>query len=85
VAGLAIVAGERPRCSHQRLSNTLPALISDTTRATVNQIDRLIEAMMAIVSNNRALLSPIGDWQAIDTGLAFTLLALLRVARELMP
>lgn len=55
--------------------NTLPALISDTTRATVNQIDRLIEAMMAIVSNNRALLSPIGDWQAIDIGLAFTLLA----------
>lgn len=55
--------------------NRLPALISDTTRATVNQIDRLIEAMMAIVSNNRALLSPIGDWQAIDIGLAFTLLA----------
>lgn len=55
--------------------NTLPALISDTTRATVNKIDRLIEAMMAIVSNNRALLSPIGDWQAIDIGLAFTLLA----------
>lgn len=55
--------------------NTLPALISDTTRATVNQIDRLIEAMMAIVSNNRGLLSPIGDWQAIDIGLAFTLLA----------
>ena len=55
--------------------NTLPALISNTTRATVNQIDRLIEAMMAIVSNNRALLSPIGDWQAIDIGLAFTLLS----------
>lgn len=55
--------------------DTLPALISDTTQATVNQIDRLIEAMMAIVSNNRALLSPIGDWQAIDIGLAFTLLA----------
>lgn len=55
--------------------NTLPTLISDTTRATVNQIDRLIDAMMAIVSNNRALLSPIGDWQAIDIGLAFTLLA----------
>jgi hypothetical protein len=28
-----------------------------------------------IVSNNRVLLSPIGDWQAIDIGLAFTLLA----------
>lgn len=54
--------------------NTLPGLISDTTRA-VNQIDRLIEAMIGIVSNNRALLSPIGDWQAIDIGLAFTLLA----------
>jgi len=55
--------------------NTLPALIGDSTRATVNKIDRLIEAMMAIVSNNRTLLSPIGDWQAIDIGLAFTLLA----------
>lgn len=54
--------------------NTLPGLTSDTTRA-VNQIDRLIEAMIGIVSNNRALLSPIGDWQAIDIGLAFTLLA----------
>lgn len=55
--------------------NTLPAIISDSTSATVNQIDRLIEAMIAIVSNNRALLSPVGDWQAIDVGLAFTLLA----------
>ncbi|MFT0181369.1 chemotaxis protein [Pseudomonas benzopyrenica] len=54
--------------------NMLPGLISDTTRA-VNQIDRLIKAMIGMVSNNRALLSPIGDWQAIDIGLAFTLLA----------
>ena len=55
--------------------NTLPPILSDATRATVERIDRLIEKMMAIVSNNRALLSPIGDWQAIDIGLAFTLLA----------
>jgi hypothetical protein len=55
--------------------NTLSPVLSDATRATVAKIDTLIEAMMAIVSNNRALLSPIGDWQAIDIGLAFTLLA----------
>lgn len=55
--------------------NTLSPMLSDATRATVAKIDTLIEAMMAIVSNNRALLSPIGDWQAIDIGLAFTLLA----------
>ncbi|AUW58188.1 chemotaxis protein [Sphingobium sp. SCG-1] len=55
--------------------NTLPPLLSDATKATVTKIDRLIEAMMAIVSNNSALLSPIGDWQAIDIGLTFTLLA----------
>ncbi len=54
---------------------TLPAATSATTKATVTKIDTLIEKMMAIVSNNRALLSPIGDWQAIDIGLAFTLLA----------
>lgn len=55
--------------------NTFPALINEATKAAVSRIDRLIEAMMAIISNNRALLSPIGDWQAIDIGLAFTLLA----------
>jgi len=60
--------------------DTLPSVISDTTKAVVNRIDRLIEAMMAIVSNNRALLSPVGDWQAIDIGLAFTLLASRPVA-----
>jgi hypothetical protein len=55
--------------------DTLPPIITDSTRATVEQIDRLCGKLMAIVSNNRALLSPIGDWQAIDIGLAFTLLA----------
>lgn len=55
--------------------NTFSPVLSDATQATVAKIDTLIEAMMAIVSNNRALLSPIGDWQAIDIGLAFTLLA----------
>lgn len=55
--------------------NSLSPILSDATQTTVSKIDKLIEAMMAIVSNNRALLSPIGDWQAIDIGLAFTLLA----------
>ncbi|HEY0113060.1 MAG TPA: hypothetical protein VGB59_07880 [Allosphingosinicella sp.] len=55
--------------------NTLPAVMKDTNKATVARIDQLCEKLMAIVSNNRALLSPIGDWQAIEIGLAFTLLA----------
>lgn len=54
---------------------TLPAAVAETTKATVERIDRLSQQLMQIVSNNRALLSPIGDWQAIDIGLAFTLLA----------
>lgn len=54
---------------------TLPAELSVTTEATVNRIDRLCQQLMAIVGNNRALLSPIGDWQGIDIALAFTLLA----------
>ncbi len=41
----------------------------------VEQIDRLCQKLVQIVSSNRALLSPVGDWQAIDIGLAFTLLA----------
>lgn len=53
----------------------LPAALAETTKAAVQRIDRLCERLMQIVSNNRALLSPIGDWQAIDIGLAFTLLA----------
>lgn len=54
---------------------TLPSTIAETTKATVERIDRLCNRLMQIVSNNRALLSPVGDWQAIDIGLAFTLLA----------
>lgn len=54
---------------------TLPASIAESTKETVNRIDRLCQNLVAIVSNNRALLSPVGDWQAIDIGLAFTLLA----------
>lgn len=54
---------------------TLPAGLADTTKATVHRIDRLCGQLMAIVGNNRALLSPIGDWQGIDIALAFTLLA----------
>ncbi|KUL92587.1 hypothetical protein DK26_28270 [Bosea sp. WAO] len=54
---------------------TLPAMIVETTKATTERIDGLCAQLIQIVSNNRALLSPIGDWQAIDIGLAFTLLA----------
>lgn len=54
---------------------TLPTTIAETAKATVDRIDLLCGQLMQIVSNNRALLSPIGDWQAIDIGLAFTLLA----------
>lgn len=54
---------------------TLPVMIAEINKATVERIDRLCAQLIQIVSNNRALLSPIGDWQAIDIGLAFTLLA----------
>lgn len=60
--------------------NSLHATMVDTTKATVERIDRLCTKLMAIVSNNRALLSPVGDWQAIDIGLAFTFLACSPVA-----
>lgn len=59
---------------------TLPAALAGNINEIVNQIDRLCRLLMAMVSNNRALLSPIGDWQAIDIGLAFTLLACRPVA-----
>ncbi|UXN71229.1 hypothetical protein N8A98_08645 [Devosia neptuniae] len=52
-----------------------PAAPAEITRATIDRIDALCSQLAQIVSNNRALLSPIGDWQAIDIGLAFTLLA----------
>lgn len=54
---------------------TIPTAIAESTRATVERIDRLCQRLAQIVGNNRALLSPVGDWQAIDIGLAFTLLA----------
>lgn len=54
---------------------TLPAMLAEVNNATLARIDGLCMQLMQIVSNNRALLSPIGDWQAIDIGLAFTLLA----------
>lgn len=59
---------------------TLPATIAETTNATVERVDRLCAQLVQIVSNNKALLSPIGDWQAIDIGLALTLLACRPVA-----
>jgi hypothetical protein len=54
---------------------TLPSELAETTRTTVARIDRLCQQLMAIIGNNRALLSPIGDWQAIEIALVFTLLA----------
>lgn len=60
--------------SNDYLQN-LPSMMADVTSTTVKRIDRLCQQLIQMVSNNRALLSPIGDWQAIDIGLAFTLLA----------
>ncbi|WP_430244909.1 hypothetical protein [Neorhizobium sp. DAR64861/K0K2] len=54
---------------------TLPVVLAETNNTIVARIDRLCMQLIQIVSNNRTLLSPIGDWQAIDIGLAFTLLA----------
>ena len=52
-----------------------PAALKEANLTLVRKVDRLCGKLIAMVSNNRALLSPIGDWQAIDIGLAFTLLA----------
>ncbi|MGK6321009.1 hypothetical protein [Sphingomonas sp. DT-204] len=54
---------------------SLSPTMADATKTTVERVDQLCQQLMQMVSNNRALLSPIGDWQAIDIGLAFTLLA----------
>lgn len=77
--GLWLVWGLSPAAGPVVLSEaylqTLPAALADTIKATVTLIDRLCQQLVAIVGNNRALLSPIGDWQGIDIALAFTLLA----------
>lgn len=77
--GLWLVWQLSPATGPVVLSNaylqTLPAGLADPTKATVARIDRLCQQLMAIVGNNRALLSPNGDWQGIDIALAFTLLA----------
>lgn len=77
--GLWLVWQLSPATGPAVLSNaylqTLPVELADTTKATVNRIDLLCQQLMAIVGNNRALLSPICDWQAIDIALAFTLFA----------
>ncbi|UVK50960.1 hypothetical protein DBIPINDM_004161 [Mesorhizobium sp. AR02] len=52
-----------------------PSALAEINRILVERIDTLCNQLVEIVSNNRALLSPIGDWQAIDISLAFTLLA----------
>lgn len=57
---------------------SLPKLLLGINNSMIEQIDQICEQLMHMVSNNRALLSPIGDWQAIDIGLAFTLLACRR-------
>ena len=54
---------------------SLPKALVESTKAAIKRIDRFCSQLIQIVSNNRALLSPVGDWQAIDIGLAFTLLA----------
>jgi hypothetical protein len=77
--GLWLVWSLAPSNGPAVLSNdylqTLPTTMAETARVTVERIDQLCQQLMQIVSNNRALLAPIGDWQAIDIGLAFTLLA----------
>ena len=54
---------------------SLPEVLQEANLDKIKLIDRLCHHMMQIVSNNRALLSPVADWQAIDIALAFTLLA----------
>lgn len=64
-----------PVVLNEKYVRTLPAMLAKVNNATLARIDGLCMQLIQIISNNRALLSPIGDWQAIDVGLAFTLLA----------
>ena len=52
-----------------------PSALAEVNRALVERIDTLCSQLVQIISNNRALLSPIGDWQAIDIALGITFLA----------
>ncbi|RWQ22119.1 hypothetical protein [Mesorhizobium sp.] len=52
-----------------------PSALAEINETLVERIDTLCNQLVGIVSNNHALLSPIGDWQAIDIALAFTFLA----------
>lgn len=71
-------AAEEPIILTEECIAALPAALAETNAAIVARIDMLCERLMQIVVNNRVLLSPIGDWQAIDIGLALTLLATRR-------
>lgn len=55
--------------------NKLHPCLTRMHKDTIERLDNLCSKLAQIVANNRALLSPIGDWQAIDIGIAFTLLA----------
>ncbi len=63
-------------------TNSVPSVLDDAEDSpripiiadTIGRIDALCEQLIAIIANNRALLSPVGDWQAIDIALCFTLL-----------
>lgn len=46
-----------------------------TTAEALERIDRMCGQLVEIISNNRALFSPVGDWQAIDIALVLTLFA----------
>ncbi|MGJ8569499.1 MAG: hypothetical protein ACSHXI_02230 [Hoeflea sp.] len=54
---------------------TYPSALTEEKNILVEKIDTLCKQLVQIISNNRSLLSPIGDWQAIDIALALTLLA----------
>lgn len=70
-----VAPGNGPAVLSETLPEGRPTSLAEAYRETVATIDRLCQQLTHIVANNRALLSPIGDWQAIDVGLAFTLLA----------
>ncbi|MGQ0661610.1 hypothetical protein [Sphingosinicella sp.] len=65
-------SGDRP--------GLLPDVTEDDTLAALNapligRIQRMCSQINQLIANNHALLSPASDWQAIDIGLALTLLS----------
>lgn len=65
----------QPVVINDALLDARPSVLSKIDNDIVDKIDVLCNKLVEIISNNRSLLAPVGDWQAIDIALVLTLLA----------